>query len=363
VLDGSQIDQPVQGGYKPDAPHASRLGAIAKRLAAEVRKHDSSRPVTAALAGVVMSNETEYPDALDLVGYNYTEDRYHIDHEKYPKRIIYGSENRHTRKAWTAVADNQHIFGQFLWTGIDYLGEAGRWPARGSTAGLIDLSGAIKPRGRFRETLWSDKPVVHLGTELAPDHARKSIDAWPSWNYEPGRIVRVSCYTNAASARLLLNGTPVDTEKPYDSETGVITWDIPFAAGKLEAIGLNAEGTEVSRAVLQSAGAPVAMELTADESFVESQGGVTTVTLQIVDGNGVPVRDADHEVTCKVEGPARLLGLESGNHRDMSDQSDAMHRVFRGRIVAYVRATGEGPVRVTFTTAGLPETGISFTAR
>ncbi len=364
VLDGTSISQPMFGGYKPGQPDASRLGAIAKRLVAEVKKHDDSRPVTAALAGVVMSNETEYPGALDMVGYNYTEDRYTLDHEKYPDRIIYGSENRHARADWMAVADNDHIFGQFLWTGIDYLGESGPWPSRGSSAGLIDLSGAVKPRGRFRESLWSDKPVIHLGAEPAPRHGRKSIDAWPVWNHEPGSLVRVLCYTNAAQARLLLNGEPVGGEKPYDPETGVISWDIPFEAGTLEAIGMDAGGAETCRARLRSAGAPAAMELASDETTIDRAGGVAIVALQIVDENGVPAMNAGHEVTCGVEGPARLLGLEAGNLRDMSDYSDATHAVFHGRIVAYVQATGAaGTVRLRFTAPGLPEAVLALTAR
>ena len=85
VLDGAKINQPMFGGYKPDAPDAMRIGVIAKRLAACVRAVDTSRPVTGALAGVVMSNETEYPDAVDVVGYNYTENRYDQDHATYPK--------------------------------------------------------------------------------------------------------------------------------------------------------------------------------------------------------------------------------------------------------------------------------------
>ena len=80
-----------------------------------------------------MSNETDYPGALDVVGYNYTEYRYKQDHEKYPHRVLYGSETRHDLKAWKAVRDNDFIFGQFIWTGFDYLGEAGPWPSRGFT--------------------------------------------------------------------------------------------------------------------------------------------------------------------------------------------------------------------------------------
>ena len=361
VLDGSTISQPMFGGYKPEQPDANRLGAIARRLVAEVKRHDTSRPVTAALAGVVMSNETEYPAALDIAGYNYTEDRYGIDHAKYPARVIYGSENRHGLAEWKAVTENDHIFGQFLWTGIDYLGEAGRWPSRGFYSGLLDFSGAVKPRGRFREALWSTRPVIHLGTHAARDDARKSIDAWPVWNYEPGTRVTVLGYTNAAKVRLLLNAAPVGEVQAYDRETGVIAWTIPFQAGTLEAIGLDEQGNETCRTRIQTSAAPAAMTLAVDEAVLDRERGVALVTLQIVDRYGVPVMDATHEVTCAIEGPARLLGLEAGNNHDMADYSDAVHAVYHGRIVAYVEATGaDGEVRVRFSATGLPDAELTL---
>ena len=136
-----------------EAPSAMRIGEIAKRLVAVVKSIDTSRPVTGALAGVVMSNETAYPEAVDIVGYNYTEDRYGIDHERYPQRVIYGSENGHGYNEWLAVRDNDHIFGQFIRTGTDYLGEAGRWPSRGLGTGLLDFGSFAKPRGKFRASL------------------------------------------------------------------------------------------------------------------------------------------------------------------------------------------------------------------
>lgn len=97
ILDGDGgFTQAMYGGYKKDAPDAMRLGDIAKRLVKVVKQYDISRPVTAGLAGVAMSNETEYPGALDIAGYNYTESRYDSDHLKYPGRVIYGSENQGT---------------------------------------------------------------------------------------------------------------------------------------------------------------------------------------------------------------------------------------------------------------------------
>ena len=97
-----------------------------------------------------MSNQTEYPEAVDVVGYNYTENRYDEDHATYPDRVIYGSETGVGIEAWHAVRDKEFIFGQFLWTGTDYLGESGRWPSRGLYTGLLDFGSFPKPRGYFR---------------------------------------------------------------------------------------------------------------------------------------------------------------------------------------------------------------------
>lgn len=162
-----------------------------------------------------MSNETEYPDAVDVVGYNYTENRYDQDHATYPDRIIYGSETGSGLDAWYAVRDKDFIFGQFIWTGTDYLGESGRWPSRGLYTGLLDFGSFPKPRGHFRASLWCENPVTYAGTYPVyvnpkhPEHVFLSPDAWDIWNYDEGQNIRVVCYTNAPQARLLLNGRVV----------------------------------------------------------------------------------------------------------------------------------------------------------
>ena len=364
VLDQARINQPMLPGYKPDHPDANRLGPIARRLAAAVKAEDPTRPVTAALAGVVMSNETDYPAAIDIVGYNYTEDRYAMDHQKYPRRVIYGSENGHALKAWQSVVENNYISGQFLWTGIDYLGEAGPWPARGATSGLLDMTGAIKPRGHFREALWSGKPMVFLGTEPASRRDRQSIDAWPTWNYEPGTAVRVLCYMNGAKVRLLLNGKAIGVEKNADKESGVVAWELPFEAGKLEAIALGYDGHEVARTALITAGAPAAMQVSSDAKEISPERGVAMVSLQIVDRNGVPVPTDDAAVSCTVEGPGRLLGLESGDTHDVSAATATARKPFHGHLVAYVRALGNsGEIHVTFSAKGLPTATTRLTVK
>lgn len=390
VLDGGSdtgFTQPIFGGYKKDAPDAMRLGDIAERLVNVVKQYDRTRPVTAGLAGVAMSNQTEYPGALDIVGYNYTESLYEADHKKYPDRIIYGSENRHDMEAWKAVRDNEYIFGQFLWTGIDYLGESGPWPSRGFYSGLLDFGGFIKPRGYFRQSLWSETPMAYLGTYPTPGRGRRnlnqdiwsqleaentsnrverapSMDAWPLWNYQEGQSIRVVCYTNAAKATLLLNGQVVGETKEYDDATGIIYWDIPYQEGVLEVAGIDKDGNQISEYTIRSSEQPYALQILEADKEIRKEKGVGHITYRVVDKNGVPVILSDNEVTCHITGPGRLLGLEASNNSDMSDYTDNRHRVFNGRILAYLQATGEaGELKVQFISPWLEATEITIQVR
>ena len=364
ILDGAKINQPMFGGYKPDAPDAMRIGVIAQKLAACVRAVDTSRPVTGALAGVIMSNQTAYPEAVDVVGYNYTEDRYEEDHKTYPKRVIYGSETGVGIDAWHAVRDHDFIFGQFLWTGADYLGESGRWPSRGLYTGLLDFGSFVKPRGYFRASLWSEKPVTYIGTyPVKEGHGRLSSDAWDIWNYTPGQLIRVVCYTNAPQARLWLDGKEVGQMKPYDDKSGIIYWDIPYQDGELRAEGCDESGKVLSTYTIKTSGRPYALRATVDKDVLSPDKATAHVTIEVVDEQGTIVKLGDSEVTCEVEGPARLLGLEGSNNSDMSDYTDNRHRVYYGRLLAYVQTTGEkGEIRVKLTSPLLKGTEVILKA-
>ncbi len=347
VLDGKNGDftQPMYGGYKPEQPNAERIGIIAQRLSKIVRDIDDSRAVTGALAGVVMSNETAYPEAVDVVGYNYTESRYADDHKRYPQRVIYGSENRHDLNAWKAVRDNEHIFGQFLWTGIDYLGESGPWPARGSSAGLLDLAGNIKPLGHYRAALWAEQPVCYIGTYPAarPNSRRYrgresrewvSTYATATWNYDEGQRVRVVCYTNAPTAQLFLNDKPVGGEPRRDAATDILYWDIDYEPGTLRC---EAGAT----ATITTCGRPYALRATSDRTSLNENGEVAHIMIEVIDEDGNLVPVADNNITCYAGGPVRLLGLENGDITDTSNKTDNQCRVHAGRLIAYVTRTSQ----------------------
>lgn len=362
VLAGGNQDfsQPAYGGYRPDAPDAMRIGDIAKRLSAAVRDVDTSRPVTGAWAGVVMSNQTSYADYIDVVGYNYTESRYQIDHERYPERVIYGSENSSTYDAWTAARDNEHIFGQFIWTGTDYLGESNEWPSRGFYTGLLDFGSFRKPRGQFRASLWSDNPVCYIGTYPSRG-SYDSTDAWDVWNYETGDMIHVVCYTNAEEAELFLDGKPAGERKPYDQTDGIISWDIPFKPGTLKAVAY-ADGKEVSEYSIASSRAPYQLIVSTDKSSIGTGSDeVAHVVVEILDQDGIPVKLGDNEIRCEIAGPGRLLGLEGSNNSDMTDYSDAVHRAYRGRLLAYIGAMdASGDIRVRFTSPYLKSCEITL---
>lgn len=345
VLDKEGIGQQHVRGYLPSQPRAERLGEIASELAAVVKQHDTSRPVTAGLAGAVMSNYTTYPAALDVVGYNYTENRYEEDHKTYPDRVLYGSENRHGLEDWKAVTGKDYIMGQFLWTGFDYLGESGRWPSRGFTTGLIDLAGHIKPRAYFRRALWNESPVIYVGTYPGGGDNRRSNRQWlstdapPLWNYEEGRQIRVVAYTNCAEAELRLNGRTVGERKPYDEQSGIIYWDIPYEAGELEALGYESNAaTAAASDKIISSGAPYAIQA---HFFERSNTDFLQLEIEVVDKEGNLVYLADNEIVCYVIGPAVLLGLESGGNNVSDNYRDNRQRCQNGRLLAYIRLDEE----------------------
>jgi len=372
ILDGENagISQPMYGGYKKDAPRAERIGTIAKRLAAIIRSLDPSRPVTGAMAGVVMSNQTEYPEAVDICGYNYTENRYIEDHKNYPKRIIYGSETSTNLAAWKAVRDNAHIFGHFVWTGYEYLGESGAWPSRGLGTGLIDFAGFLKPRGHFFASLWRTDPVAYIGTQAIRGgnnqwggnnrgnrngRVNLSTDAWDSWNYQEGQTVRVLCYTNQPYARLLLNNREVGERKERDDNSGIIYWDVPYEPGTLRVEGLDNNGKVTTHYDIQTHGEAKrisALEIVNSKS--SNRKSLTHLLIDIVDSKGIRVLTYRNDVKCEVLSGGKLLGLENANNGDMSAPKQPHKNANRGRLLAYIQYDSPTqPVRVRITAEGL----------
>ncbi len=376
---GNEIDypndpfsHPVLGAkYRPTAPPASDLVRWGKPLVDAVRRMDPTRPVTAAMASVEMSDAVGFGALFDVAGYNYQEARYAADHAKNPQRVIYGSENRHDYRAWAVVRDTPYISAQFLWTGFDYLGEAGRWPLRAADFGLFDLAGFIKPRGAFRASLWATEPVVYLaaatasatqiasqsgqGTPLLDQQKRAQVAE--HWNWPAGETMVVSAYANTPEVQLWLNGKLVSTQKAADAVEGILSWTLPFEAGELKAVGLK-DGKPVAAFKLQTAGAATHIEL---QRVAAAKDGVEQIAFFIVDAQGRRVPDAAQRLRFELQGPVEILGIGNGNLADVDDPKAIEHAAYEGRGLAVLRRTDDNtPARLRVTAADLTPAELNF---
>ncbi|MCC9168698.1 DUF4982 domain-containing protein [Pontibacter sp. XAAS-A31] len=356
VLNTGRNPQIYGKGYQPNNPPASRLGEIAEHLVAVAKQYDTTRPITAALAGVVMSNFTTYPDALDIVGYNYQEYRYPEDHEKYPNRIIYGSENGKSLDAWLVVDTLDYISAQFLWTAFDFMGEARAWPVRSSGAGLLDLAGFPKPEYFFRQSLWSERPMVYITTAKVQGEAenQRNRRAVPAYNWAVGDRIKVSCYTNTDEAELFLNGKSLGRKSSSQATARVLDWELAYEPGNLLVKGYKDE-KEVTQHLLKTTGAPYALKATADrKSLNGSVKELAHIEVDVVDKDGNKVYDAENEITVSIDGPATLLGLESGSLVSHEDYKANKRKVLHGKLLGYLQAQQKaGKVKVTLQSPGL----------
>ncbi len=359
---GNEIDfandpfsDPVLGAeYRPHNPSAKNLVLLARPLIAAVKALDATRPVTAALATVSMSDAVGLAGMLDADGYNYQEWRYAMDHRNYPGRIIFGSETSHQYSAWLAVRDNEYISGQFLWTGADYLGEANEWPNRASGPGLLDLCGFKKPSGWFRQSLWSDKPMVYI-CGMTGRSKRRGWGGVESWNWPSNSDVAILCFANTPEVTLTLNGRTVGDKKLSEAVQGILHWEIPYEPGKIEATGRDMSGKALCDYALQTSGPPARIQLLPDATQLRPDGkDICNLEYRIVDAQGVRVPDATPEVTFALTGPVRLLGLGNADLNDVENEKANRHRAFQGRGLAILQTTGDsGQITIQASSPGL----------
>jgi beta-galactosidase len=364
---GNEIDYPndpftdpaLGKGYRPGNPPGTDMVKWGRPLVAAVKQLDSTRPVTAALASVLMSNAVGFAQILDIDGYNYQESRYAADHKQFPQRVIYGSENKHDYASWVAVRDNPNISGQFLWTGIDYLGEARTWPMRANPDGLLDLCGFVKPLGRFRQSLWSSQPMVYLcaektGSTTTVVDGPNGPTGDETWNWPDQTPLTVSCYTNCPEVTLTLNGQPLGTKRLAEAVNGVLNWQVPYSPGVLKAVGLM-DGQTVCEFVLKTAAAAKRIELHPDVTQLRANGkDIAQVEFDVVDAQGVRVPNSTDELTFELNGTAQILGLGNGDVTNNEPVKGPNHRVYQGRGLAIVQSsTIPGPTTLRVSAPGL----------
>ncbi len=162
---GNEIHDTPQGGTRQRHSRGAG-GRVSTRTTPRARsRRRCSGPTSATITTDGLA------DLLDVVGQNYRENEILAAHAAKPTRKILGTENHGELSTWLALRDNPPYAGQFLWSGIDYLGESRRWPNVVAGSGLLDRTGAIKPMGYERQSWWSDQPMVHMVRRVAPRQA------------------------------------------------------------------------------------------------------------------------------------------------------------------------------------------------
>lgn len=412
------------GNEIPDTTRESGV-PVARRLVDLVRSLDPTRLVTIGSDRYRRVPATGSPaerilQMVDAVGLNYnTAASVDALHAKYPGTYFYESESssetstrgqydqpeqlntgeNHTpgRRAassydnnlasWTMSGeyalkkdrDRPWFLGQFLWSGIDYIGEPTPFdvfPVKTSFFGAVDTAGFAKDQYHLFASQWTREPMVHLVPMNWTDH-------WP------GDPVQVWAYTNAEAVELFLDGRSLG-ERRFDrkvtadgrayletteatgddktvtggaypgSYTGTdgtaghlrLTWTVPFQPGRLVAVARRG-GVEVARDQVTTAAAPASVRLSTDRRIVPADGrSLVFVTADVVDGRGVVVPGAEHLLRFTVRG-GRLVGVDNGRQESAESFKAAHRTAFHGKALAIVTPTGVGPVTVTASAAGL----------
>jgi beta-galactosidase len=256
------------------------------------------------------------------------------------------------------VSSHDWYAGDFMWTGIDYLGET-NWPSKGAGSGPIDMAGFPKDAFYFYRSQWTLQPVMHL---------------LPHWNWpgREGQTIPVIAYTNCSVVELFLDGRSLGEKRlefPRQGTSGGwntyarpqvqpttgdlhLTWDVPYAPGTLRAVGTR-DGRPCATAETRTAGPAASLRLTADRDTIStSRGDVAHFRVEILDANGVLVPRADARVRFDVAG-GQLVATDNGNLRDLEPFKLAERRAFNGLALAIVRAGAPGRLRVTASADGL----------
>ncbi len=341
---------------------------------------DGTRPVTCAMntgehAGIALVE--------DLRGVNYNSGVYAGYHQSHPQSILYGSETSSevgtrgvydqtkfnlggnyagseaqgwvnaydvngvpwgdtAEAAWSGIADKPYVFGTFVWTGFDYKGEPTPfgWPVINSNFGALDQCGFPKDAFYYYQSVWGDKPMVHL---------------LPHWNWagKEGQPVDVWAYSNAARVELLLNGQSLGAKEM--PKNGHLAWSVPYAPGRLSARALDAAGTLIAQDSVETTGAPAALSMSTDRAALKADGeDVTMIEVDVRDAQGRIVPTASDKVTFTLSGPGRIAGVGNGNPSSHEPDQASFRSAFNGKCLVIVGANdAAGSLTLTARAPGL----------
>jgi len=325
-------DPNVKSTFDPTLPPATEIAELVSDLTAWVKEIDTTRAITQALANTPVTNAVGVPEMLDVVGYNYQEHYYQQDHETYPDRIIYGSENGDRPDAWIAVRDNEYISGQFLWTGMDYHGEAGMFKNHSAAGGIIDYCGFEKPGYFFRKSVWTDEPMVKIAVA-----GNRRWNQGMHWNWTEGKSLRIICYTNCEEAELFMNGISLG-RKALDPEQLIINWEVEFNPGTISMNGI-VDGKIVCTEELSTAGDPTDLKFN-PVAVHSTKFGHDLIQLEVTmtDQNNSVVPDASSLVQFSLIGEGEIIGVCNSDYQSLEPYKADYRHLYKGRCLVIIKA-------------------------
>ncbi len=381
----------------------------ARKLADFVRNLDDTRPVTNALCSfwgnaesiVLMDKLTELPEGfdlwaeftrefaepLDVVGYNYLYQRYESDGKRFPDRIMYGSETfpKEAFDNWEAVERLPYVIGDFVWTSLDYLGEAGighvwyngetgargDYPWHQAYCGDIDICGFKRPQSYYRDCVWGISKAPYIAV-YKMEHYGKTPDispwGWPdvvsSWTWPgfEGKPTQVDVYCMDNEVELILNGKSLGRKPAGKANRYLASFDVTYEPGTLEAVAYDENGVETSRSVLKTAGKPASIRLTPDRSRLDAKfGDLSFITVEVLDAEGNLVHNADTNIYFTASGVGSVLAVGSGNPVTEEMYVGNQRRVYYGRAMVVLRADGDpGTITLTASAEGIPSATVEI---
>lgn len=306
---------------------------------------------------------------VDIAGYNYMTARYEMDGEKYPNRVIVGSETYPPEIArnWNLVEKLDHVIGDFTWTGWDYIGEAGvgvpayQWGEGGFGAGFpcqlaypgdLDITGFRRPASYYREAVFglSTKPYIAVqdpnryGQQLikTPWVISDTVSSW-TWGGCDGKPVVVEVYSQGKETELFINGKSCG-RKPAGKAAGFRTlFETTYEPGTILAVSYDEDGNQMGQMELHTAGEDRNLVLTAEPEMKDQFIYIDAV---LCDQDGNTATDSDMKITLDVEGCAEAVGFGSGNPKPKYNFNEGVTETFHGRAQIILMRTGSGKVQV-----------------
>ena len=340
---------------------------ITQRLYDYVHKYDPKANARATIGSNFMGSENaqKCSDIVKLAGYNYTERLYNEHRGKYPDWFIYGSETASAvrsrgiyhfpadapllthedlqcssldnsvvgwgssaMKSWRLDRDCGFCGGQFIWTGFDYIGEPTPYSTKNSYFGIVDTAGFPKDIYYFYQSVWTDKPMIHIVPSC--------------WDFNDGDIIDVILYSNAHTVELFLNGRSLGKHEMNLStdEKMRAEFRVAYESGTLTAKGYDEHGTVIAEETLRSCGDPACVRLSTDNPNLFADGrDICFVEISVADKDGIPVGNARNRIKVEVSGAGRLVGLDNGDSTDYDSYKGDNRRLFSGKLLAMVQST------------------------